>query len=192
MKRNNKKLDSKDPRYMTEEQEQIVNLILSNNELKSGKDVSNIFNELRGKVIQRLLDAEMEEFLQNNKEYIVSRYKELVLTYSDKDVDFEGLSLEKCVDRVYLNEMCDILRFKIDYINELIENNAKNWSINRFSKIDLAILQIAIAEILSDLNIPDRVSINEAIDLAKMYCEAKTPKFINGILGSVVNEIKER
>ena len=138
------------------------------------------------------LENEMEEFLQNNKEYIVSRYKELVLTYSDKDVDFEGLSLEKCVDRVYWNEMCDILRFKIDYINELIENNAKNWSINRFSKIDLAILQIAIAEILSDLNIPDRVSINEAIDLAKMYCEAKTPKFINGILGSVVNEIKER
>lgn len=44
MKRNNKKLDPKDPRYMTEEQEQIVNLILSNNELKSGKDVSNIFN----------------------------------------------------------------------------------------------------------------------------------------------------
>jgi N utilization substance protein B len=67
------------------------------------------------------LENEMEEFLQNNKEYIVSRYKELVLTYSDKDVDFEGLSLEKCVDRVYLNEMCDILRFKIDYINELIE-----------------------------------------------------------------------
>ena len=67
MKRNNKKLDSKDPRYMTEEQEQIVNLILSNNELKSGKDVLNIFNELRGKVIQRLLDAEMEEFLGYDK-----------------------------------------------------------------------------------------------------------------------------
>ncbi len=67
MKRNNKKLDSKDPRYMTKEQEQIVNLILSNNELKSGKDVSNIFNELRGKVIQRLLDAEMEEFLGYDK-----------------------------------------------------------------------------------------------------------------------------
>ena len=67
MRRNKKTLDSKDPRYMTEEQEQIVNLILSNNELKSGKDVSNIFNELRGKVIQRLLDAEMEEFLGYDK-----------------------------------------------------------------------------------------------------------------------------
>ena len=65
-------------------------------------------------------------------------------------------------------------------------------SINRFSKIDLSILQLAIAEMLSDLNIPDKVSINEAIDLAKMYCEEKTPKFINGILGSVVNEIKEK
>ena len=67
MRRNKKTLDSKDPRYMTKEQEQIVNLILSNNELKSGKDVSNIFNELRGKVIQRLLDAEMEEFLGYDK-----------------------------------------------------------------------------------------------------------------------------
>ena len=67
MKRNNKKLDPKDPRYMTKEQEQIVNLILSNNELKNGKDVSNIFNELRGKVIQRLLEAEMEAFLGYDK-----------------------------------------------------------------------------------------------------------------------------
>lgn len=67
MRRNKKTLDSKDPRYMTKEQEQIVNLILSNNELKSGKDVSNIFNELRGKVIQRLLDAEIEEFLGYDK-----------------------------------------------------------------------------------------------------------------------------
>ena len=67
MSRSNKKLSTEDPRYMTKEQERIVNLILSNNELKSGKDVSNIFNELRGKVIQRLLDAEMEEFLGYNK-----------------------------------------------------------------------------------------------------------------------------
>ena len=85
-----------------------------------------------------------------------------------------------------------ILRLRIDDINELIENNTKNWSINRFSKIDLAILQIAIAEMLSDLNIPEKVSINQAIDLAKIYCEEKTPKFINGILGSVVDEINKR
>ena len=138
------------------------------------------------------LNNEIDTFLENNEEYIVNRYEELVLNYSDKDVEFEGTVVNDCVDRVYLDEMCEVFRDKIDYINELIENNAKNWSIDRFSKIDLSILQIAIAEMLSDLNIPDKVSINEAIDLAKMYCEEKTPKFINGILGSVVNEIKEK
>jgi len=138
------------------------------------------------------LNNEIDTFLENNEEYIVNRYEELVLNYSDKDVKFEGTLVNDCVDRVYLDTMCEVLRDKIDDINELIENNAKNWSINRFSKIDLSILQIAIAEMLSDLNIPDKVSINEAIDLAKMYCEEKTPKFINGILGSVVNEIKKR
>ena len=100
--------------------------------------------------------------------------------------------VNKCVDKAYLTKVCDILRLRIDDINELIENNTKNWSINRFSKIDLAILQIAIAEMLSDLNIPEKVSINQAIDLAKIYCEEKTPKFINGILGSVVDEINKR
>ena len=138
------------------------------------------------------LNNEIDTFLENNEEYIVNRYEELVLNYSDKDVEFEGTVVNDCVDRVYLDEMCEVFRDKIDYINELIENNAKNWSIDRFSKIDLSILQIAIAEMLSDLNITDKVSINEAIYLAKMYCEEKTPKFINGILGSVVNEIKEK
>lgn len=69
IKKSSKKnsLDPSDPRYMTPEQEQIINLILSNNQMKSGKDVSNVFNELRGKVIQKLLDAEMDEFLGYDK-----------------------------------------------------------------------------------------------------------------------------
>lgn len=70
--KNNKKDKKKnsnydDPRYMTPEQEQIVNLILSQNDMKTGKDVSTVFNELRGKVIQRLLEAEMDEFLGYDK-----------------------------------------------------------------------------------------------------------------------------
>ena len=138
------------------------------------------------------LENELEGFLENNQEYIISRYKELVLTYSDRDVNWDDVTVNKCVDKAYLTKVCDILRLRIDDINELIENNTKNWSINRFSKIDLAILQIAIAEMLSDLNIPEKVSINQAIDLAKIYCEEKTPKFINGILGSVVDEINKR
>lgn len=60
-------MDKNNPRFMSPEQKQIVDLILSNNEIKSGKDVSVVFNELRGKVIQTLLEAEMDEFLGYNK-----------------------------------------------------------------------------------------------------------------------------
>ena len=69
LKRKNKKkqFDPSDPRYMTPEQEQIVNMILNSNSMKTGKDVSNVFNDLRGKVIQRLLDAELDEFLGYSK-----------------------------------------------------------------------------------------------------------------------------
>ena len=66
-KQKKKQLDPSDPRYMTPEQEQIVNMILSSNSMKTGKDVSEVFNSLRGKVIQRLLDAELDEFLGYNK-----------------------------------------------------------------------------------------------------------------------------
>lgn len=138
------------------------------------------------------LENEMNNFLQNNEEYIINRYEELVLNYSENNIEFEGTLLDESIDRVYLNEMAKVIEQKIDYINELIENSANNWSINRFSKLDLAVIQTAIAEMLSNLNIPDKVSINEAIDFAKIYCDEKTPKFINGILGSVVDAIKTK
>ncbi|EPZ60141.1 transcription antitermination factor NusB [[Clostridium] sordellii ATCC 9714] len=77
-------------------------------------------------------------------------------------------------------------------IDELISKYAKNWTINRMAKVDLAILRLAVCEILYVPNIPTKVSINEAIELAKLYCDDKSPKFINGILGSVVNEIGEK
>lgn len=138
------------------------------------------------------LANEVDSFLEANEEYIVNRYEELVLNYSNKDVEFNGLEIDETVDRSYLEQMCETISYKIDEINELIEKHAKNWSVNRFAKVDLSILQIAIGEMLSNLEIPTKVSINEAIDLAKMYCDDKTPKFINGILGSVVSDIKER
>ena len=66
-KNKRKQFDPSDPRYMTPEQELIVNMILNSNSMKTGKDVSNVFNDLRGKVIQKLLDAELDDFLGYSK-----------------------------------------------------------------------------------------------------------------------------
>ena len=69
-----------------------------------------------------------------------------------------------------------------------IEMNLKDeWKLSRISKMDLAILKLAIYEIkFSD--VPYKVSINEAVELAKKYGEDKSKNFVNGVLASIVKE----
>ncbi|OOB77817.1 MAG: transcription antitermination factor NusB [Epulopiscium sp. Nele67-Bin001] len=75
-----------------------------------------------------------------------------------------------------------------DEINEIIARNSKNWDIDRIAKVDHMILQLAIYEIKWEDDIPAKVSINEAVEIAKAYSTDKSPQFINGILGVVCNE----
>lgn len=78
-----------------------------------------------------------------------------------------------------------------DNKNEIVENIEKNlkedWKLERISKIDLAILKLAIYEI-KYTDIPFKVVINEAVELAKKYGEDSSKNFVNGILASVVNQ----
>ncbi|AHM56492.1 N utilization substance protein B [Peptoclostridium acidaminophilum DSM 3953] len=76
-------------------------------------------------------------------------------------------------------------------LDSLISKYSKGWSINRISKIDLSILRIAIAEMLYRNDISKSISINEAVELAKTYGGENSPAFVNGVLGSVANEIQE-
>ena len=73
-------------------------------------------------------------------------------------------------------------------INELIRKNLKaDWSLERISKIDYSILKLAIYEIKYK-EIPFKVAINEALEIAKKYGEATSKNFVNGILASIVKE----
>ena len=73
-------------------------------------------------------------------------------------------------------------------IDEQIKKNLKeNWKIERVSKIDLSILRLAIYEIKYK-EIPYKVAINEAVELAKKYGEDTSKNFVNGILASIVKE----
>ena len=70
-----------------------------------------------------------------------------------------------------------------------IEKNLKEeWKLNRISKMDLSVLKLAIYEIKFS-EVPYKVSINEAVELAKKYGEEKSKKFVNGILASIVKEM---
>lgn len=97
----------------------------------------------------------------------------------------------KCMDLDYLNKTINDVIDNIDTIDKLITDNSKGWKISRIAKVDLAILRIAISEILYNDTIPVSVSINEAIEISKKYSSQDSHKFINGILGTVVRTTKQ-
>ena len=88
----------------------------------------------------------------------------------------------------YIRESVKGVEENKEAILKLIEKNLKSdWKIDRISKIDIAILKLAIYE-LEYTEIPFKVEINEAVEIAKKYGEDTSKKFINGILASIVKE----
>lgn len=87
----------------------------------------------------------------------------------------------------YITEVTNGVLEKETEIVELINANLKDgWTFKRLSKPAGAILKVAVYEIKYCEDIPSRVAINEAVELAKRYCDDKEPSFINGVLGSIL------
>jgi len=72
-----------------------------------------------------------------------------------------------------------------DCIDEVIESTSENWTLSRMPLVDRNILRIAVYELLFESEIPDSVSINEAVEMAKAYGGEDSSKFVNGILGKI-------
>ena len=90
----------------------------------------------------------------------------------------------------YVEEVFNGIKENKEEIARLIENNLKEkWSMNRISRIDLAILEVAIFELIYS-KLPYKVAINEAVELAKKYGDDNSKSFVNGILASIVKEKK--
>ena len=72
-----------------------------------------------------------------------------------------------------------------DRIDEVIRKTAPSWPLEQVAAIDRNILRLAIYEILIDNRVPMRAAINEAVELAKQFGGETSPRFVNGVLGSV-------
>lgn len=75
-------------------------------------------------------------------------------------------------------------------IEEMIKDRLTNWEYDKISVIDKILLEIGTAELLFFPEIPPKVTINEAIEIAKVYSTAQSSKFVNGILDAILNELK--
>ncbi len=74
----------------------------------------------------------------------------------------------------------------VDVIDEKIATHLSGWVINRLSKVSLAVLRLAVYEIFYMDDIPEAVSIDEAVELCKTYSTTDDASFVNGVLGSIV------
>lgn len=77
-----------------------------------------------------------------------------------------------------------------DEIDEIIQRHLNNWRLDRLNTIDRQLLRIVIAEFLFYEQIPTKVSINEAIEIAKKFSTKKSGNFINGILDSALQQLQ--
>ena len=128
-------------------------------------------HKLREQVFKLLFRIEFNDSVEMEEQ------KELFFTTSDVETTEE--------ESRYIEEKYQAVVDKLDEIDGLISSNAKGWSIDRMSKVDLTILRLGVYEMIFDDTIPEVVALNEAIELAKEFGQDQSYSFINGVLAKL-------
>jgi N utilization substance protein B len=137
-------------------------------------------NELFDHIFYRQFNLGEDETKQNKflrPEDIIELESDIPVEWKKDEVEFAKALLEHAVKNT-------------EYVDELLENFAKNWELDRIANIDRKLINIAVTELINFEKIPTKVSINEAIEIAKMYSTDKSSFFINGVLDSVLEKLK--
>ncbi len=109
---------------------------------------------------------------------------EVLLNSILADVDNEN-------DREFARKMIFKIMANFDYLEDKISERVANWEMDRIAIIDRILLQMGICEILYFDDIPPKVSINEAIEIAKEFSTSNSGKFINGILDAILSDLRK-
>lgn len=121
--------------------------------------------------------------------YELEVQKENQLEQIDLYIENNEIKDKKTIE--YLKEIVNGIKENKEIIESLISKNLKkDWSIDRISKVNLAILKLAIYEI-KFMDLPYKVGINEAVELAKKYGDDGSKQFVNGVLASIIKENSE-
>lgn len=101
-----------------------------------------------------------------------------------------ALYLDQLVDvseknQTYMLEKAKAVVASVEEIDSLINEHTTGWKTSRMNKVDLSILRLAVYEMKWDEDVPVKVAINEAVELAKRFSGDEGPAFINGVLGKL-------
>lgn len=115
---------------------------------------------------------------------INTRNEEINDAFIDEFIDISDT--KETLDRSYITTITSMVMEKDEYLKAVIRTFLKEWTLERISKVNLAILKLAVAEIIFLDDIPERVSLNEALELSKIYSDEESTSFINGVLDKVL------
>ena len=132
--------------------------------------------ELSMKLLYQLCvnKEEYQDVIDNLKESIECDLK------TEEDIDLKDIDMD------YIKRIIKGVEENKESIDFELEKYLVKWKISRISKIDITIMRICTYEIMFESDIPDNVSINEAVELAKVYSDEKSVAFINGVLDKIL------
>jgi len=104
------------------------------------------------------------------------------------DVTGRPLSELLAGSRPFTRELAEAVDASREQLDATIGRHARGWELGRIAPLELNVMRIAVYEIEHSEDVPDEVAIDEAVEIAKEYCGADAPGFVNGILGAVVRE----
>jgi len=93
--------------------------------------------------------------------------------------------------RAFVLELINGTWSRKDAIDALLEDYLKGWQISRLSKVDRQVLRLATYEMIFRDDVPGKVAVNEAIELAKHFGTAESGKFVNGVLGKMIEDVDQ-
>ena len=142
------------------------------------------------------LDALLEDqslYWNDDKEIVDTFVLKTIKRFDEKNGANQELlpEFKDDEDREFARRLFRRTILNCEYYRHLISENTRNWDLDRVAFMDVVIMQCALAEILSFPNIPISVSLNEYVDIAKVYSTAKSGSFVNGTLDGIVKVLKK-
>ena len=107
--------------------------------------------------------------------------------------DVTGRPLGELVadSRPFTRELAEAVEARREELDAAIAAHARGWTLDRIAPLELNVMRVALQEIEHSDDVPAEVAIDEAVEIAKEYCGADAPGFVNGILGAIVRERQE-
>ncbi len=107
----------------------------------------------------------------------------------EKETALEHVIEESEEADAYLMQLVDGVTDHSEEVDQAIESNLENWKLDRLSNIDRNILRLTTYELLYIKDVPQNAAINEAIELAKLFGDDQSPKFVNAVLSKIKDSL---